>query len=1088
MKKRTTLLLVFMYFMISLPAQNRSFYPLPDSTTAKMMTDSLRTVLSDGVMRAARINIRSIHANEQKRILSFKFTNGMADYPMRDDKIQEVKQTIRHFLPERFKPYELQIRTDGKDLEELVPDMYKSSYTPLTKSQIEKNKKDHAAAVAVNKRKLAKRSAKVGTPEEVALQQKLEDRQASINALKLQAQEQQKRDRRKRNRHKWPDIGPTPLVTKEEQPFAITNGLQNNHIALWHSHGLYYEQKHARWQWQRARLFQTVEDLYTMSYVIPFLVPMLENAGAYVLLPRERDTQTHEVVVDNDSPWSGYSEQSGTYIWRTDEKDSRGFAHKKEVYTNYDNPFRMGTYRRITTHNPKLSGKASMQPAYAHWVPTIPEAGTYAVYVSYASLPESTRDARYTVYHKGGSDVFKVNQQMGGGTWIYLGTFLFDEGKHMEGRVTLSNESQEIQAVVTADAVKFGGGMGNIGRFVQDTSVLASYGNIEIPPVTSQYPRFTEGSRYWLQWAGFADSVYTYNEGENDYNDDFSSRGRWVNTLVGGSEKYPQNPGLHIPVDLSLAFHTDAGVTFNDSIIGTLAIYTRDSDGTELLPTGQTRLTSRDLTDIVQTQIVNDIRRTWNPDWTRRGIWNRSYAESRSAQIPGMLLELLSHQNFADMRFGLDPRFRFTASRAIYKGMLRYLSHVNGVPYVVQPLPVRALSADIKQPGTALLSWQPTEDVLEPTAVPDGYIVYVRKGNADQAFAKGIHVKDNSLELPIEPGVHYSYRIAAVNKGGESFPSETVTLYQAPQEKGKILIVNGFTRVSGPESFASEDTLFAGFHDPLDYGVPYMRDIAYTGPQFEFRRKRPWAHDDAPGFGASHADWEQTVLPGNTFDYPLIHGMGFAQNGYSYVTYSLEAFSEKETDAYAVDVILGNQKKVLHAGVPEEQADFAVFPSSLQHALSRYTHKGGNVMITGSHLTTDLWEGPLADTVAQRFAQDVLKIRHRTNRAAKNGEVVIAPNPFPAFYTKEIPVDPKYTFYAEPNVVVYPCVAPDAFEPATDDAYTVFRYAENRLSAGVAWAGAYKVVALGFPLETIRTPEERLELITQCLKFFETDK
>jgi len=152
MKKRTTLLLVFMYFMISLPAQNRSFYPLPDSTTAKMMTDSLQSVLSDGVMRAARINIRSIHANEQKRILSFKFTNGMADYPMRDEKIQQVKQTIRHFLPERFKPYELQIRTDGKDLEELVPDMYKSSYTPLTKSQIEKNKKDHAAAVAVNKK------------------------------------------------------------------------------------------------------------------------------------------------------------------------------------------------------------------------------------------------------------------------------------------------------------------------------------------------------------------------------------------------------------------------------------------------------------------------------------------------------------------------------------------------------------------------------------------------------------------------------------------------------------------------------------------------------------------------------------------------------------------------------------------------------------------------------------------------------------------------------------------------------------------------------------------------------------------------
>ena len=34
-----------------------------------------------------------------------------------------------------------------------------------------------------------------------------------------------------------------------------------------------------------------------------------------------------------------------------------------------------------------------------------------------------------------------------------------------------------------------------------------------------------------------------------------------------------------------------------------------------------------------------------------------------------MLLELLSHQNFADMRYGSDPRFKFLVSRAIYKGI-----------------------------------------------------------------------------------------------------------------------------------------------------------------------------------------------------------------------------------------------------------------------------------------------------------------------------------------------------------------------------------------------------------------------------------
>ena len=83
-----------------------------------------------------------------------------------------------------------------------------------------------------------------------------------------------------------------PLITGLSAPYKPVSGLQNRHIALWQSHGYYYEQKLARWEWQRARIFQTVEDLYTQSYVLPFLVPMLENAGANVLWPRERDTQT----------------------------------------------------------------------------------------------------------------------------------------------------------------------------------------------------------------------------------------------------------------------------------------------------------------------------------------------------------------------------------------------------------------------------------------------------------------------------------------------------------------------------------------------------------------------------------------------------------------------------------------------------------------------------------------------------------------------------------------------------------------------------------------------------------------------------
>ncbi len=89
-------------------------------------------------------------------------------------------------------------------------------------------------------------------------------------------------------------------LVKRADGFSPEGGLSGKSIALWHSHGYYFEMNLDRWEWQRARLFGTVEDISVMGYVLPYLTRMLENAGANVFLPRERDTQTNEVIVDND--------------------------------------------------------------------------------------------------------------------------------------------------------------------------------------------------------------------------------------------------------------------------------------------------------------------------------------------------------------------------------------------------------------------------------------------------------------------------------------------------------------------------------------------------------------------------------------------------------------------------------------------------------------------------------------------------------------------------------------------------------------------------------------------------------------------
>ena len=202
------------------------------------------------------------------------------------------------------------------------------------------------------------------------------------------------RKKREKNAEVFTRPETKPLVSKISTANSPTRGLAGKHISVWPSHGLYYESKLTRWEWQRARIFQTVEDLYTRSYVMPFLVPMLENAGANVLIPRERDTQINEIVVDNDfnvSKGSIYTETSGDSNWL--QGTGKGFAQLRNAYTDFQNPFKEGSFRQTNTIK---KGK----PSTAEWKPNIKESGKYAVYVSYQTLSNSTDEALYTVYHK----------------------------------------------------------------------------------------------------------------------------------------------------------------------------------------------------------------------------------------------------------------------------------------------------------------------------------------------------------------------------------------------------------------------------------------------------------------------------------------------------------------------------------------------------------------------------------------------------------------------------------------------------------------------------------------------------------------
>ena len=832
----------------------------------------------------------------------------------------------------------------------------------------------------------------------------------------------------------------TQWVTNTSRPYSAKQGLDGKHIALWGSHGQYFHQPTESWRWQRAKVWTTVEDLYTTSYTMPFLVPMLENAGAVVVQPRERDTQTHEQIVDNTQAMS-----SGQ--WATAE--GCGWATPEKPLLEGENPFTFGSYATEATGN---KAKGEMK-----YTPSLPE-GEYAVYVSYQTLPNSSTKAQYTVVHKGQKTTFSVNQKMGGGTWVYLGTFAFDDDQanNYVSVAAVANGKE----VVTTDAVKFGGGMGSVARYKQPDSFENVPSSKDLPEgdevvidtaellanqanaITSGLPRYIEAARYWMQYSGIPDSIYNYTDSKNDYVDDYASRGIWVNYLAGGSAANPNEPGLGIPLHASLAFHTDAGI--RDEVVGTLIIYKdHDDDKNKNFPTGKSRINARDLADYMQTQIVEDMRAIYAPEWTRRQLNNSSYAEARHPKVPAVLLELLSHQNPTDMKYGLDPRVRFTISRAMYKSFLRFMHEQYGTEYVVQPLPVNSIA--IKRIGDkAKVTWAPTNDPLEATATPTYYIVYTRQNDGD--WDNGVRVATNEYTFTPEKGTRYDIRVAAGNAGGISFKSETLSAYIAPEEKGQVLIINGFNRVSGPDWW--QDSIYGGIR-PYHHAVPYGKGVNYIGEVYDFDKRNEWKTDDNCGWGMCHCDHMDHPTVGNTFDYPTMHGRALAEMGYSYVSTSVAAV-DSIADYDAVDVILGKQKTVIMGN----DTSFHCMPAHLQHVLTHYLQHGGRLLLSGAHIASDMQSKEDA-----AFTKNQLHYSFRCEQAALTGKVRIE---------RQLPQG-NYTFRTEPNETIIHTENADGIHPE-EGGMIVARFPGTNVGAAIGYdasqAGGAKTLCWSFMLES----------------------
>lgn len=525
-------------------------------------------------------------------------------------------------------------------------------------------------------------------------------------------------------------------------------------------HGWLYNAERGTWNTQRGNSYGVIEDHSNAEAINQYFIRYLWNAGANVVTTRERDMQTNMVIVEAGSP--GYSEEG-------------------EWETEYLFGARDGSQRIART----ASARRESRHASATFTPDIPETGHYAVYAWYtpAGAGRTSTDARYIIRHSGGETIWTQDQNHDGFTWRYMGTYHFEEGAGPDrASVTLSNVSDAGgRTHVVADAIRFGGGMGDIPHN-EDSGV-------------SGHPRWEESGYYYAQFMTKNIRETTRSYGSVTAMPLFSE---W------SAEPHQKDRSIYLSWHTNASRGTARGL-FSFVYSGT-AWAGLDAGTFAGFPGGD------HLGVAAHEGILDAVHTDWDPDWRDGGViawWLGETNPRNNTKMPMALVEVGFHDNPEDAAYILDPRFRDLASRGLYHGVVDYfVAHGDGFSNTTYlPSPPTHLSAITNDDGTVTLSWQaPEHDPEKRRAMGDpatGYRVY-RSPNGE-GFDGGFAVEDTTVTFPVDPYRMTFFRVAATNEGGESFPSETLGVLSDGGAPYPILLVNGFHRLDRGLNLRFED-------------------------------------------------------------------------------------------------------------------------------------------------------------------------------------------------------------------------------------------------------------------------------------------
>ncbi len=513
---------------------------------------------------------------------------------------------------------------------------------------------------------------------------------------------------------------------------GLEGALAGWRIALSAGHGLQYSD--GAWGYQRGLVYELREDIHTNEIVMRHLAPMLERAGAEVILVRERSAYGTRVVVDNDGQGTtgSYVEQGG---WLTG--GAAGFG---------------GTYR-YTFVQPSGGAAAiwSFSPAAAAEVP---------LYVWYQAGTNRSGAALFQVVHATGRAEVTVDQRTASSRWNLLGTFPWSPAGPAEVRLT--NLGAEAGAVVIADAVRLAGGLG-----------FADFGG-----GPSGQARWRQGAAAYAREEGVPTSVI----------------GSTGDVTVRPALALWQGVDLYV----SLHTNAGGGRGTSSFVYSSAVAYPSfDPNRATPLPPGTLALQEAIHNELLATyrQLWEPTwvdRGLWGADFGELRPIARAWQDDSSVAVPAVLLELAFHDDAADTSFLREDRFRRDSARAIYRGLLRFVHAGAPASAVIAPLPPVDVHG-LARPGGVLWRWQPASDPLDPTGVQQGYEIELSSDGV--VFSPPFAVVDAEWWMAdLRSCDRLALRVSAVNAGGRGLPSRTVIARPIPGAP-RLLWVDGERRL-----------------------------------------------------------------------------------------------------------------------------------------------------------------------------------------------------------------------------------------------------------------------------------------------------